>query len=541
MAGHVPPIEMTPASFDGIQPARYSALGMGAPIQSSENTDMILRRVVAGIKREGENTVCRFNDGSSVHLANRLAALVRPGDEITFPLAIDPSGARTEIYIRNTASAGGDLGLYQAPISYVGQPKADKRGRLCVRVEVSTGGLGISSIHLPCTVVRDYFYTSARGEPWMHPPSFYDVLRITPSASLAELRLAFSLRQLELRAGGASKRDHATLERAFNILAQPELRSCYDSLLKDSAAPTLFPYGGFGSILVVGNRSRDGVTFFATQILSFVPEHRERRFRAPLRYFDFHIDRAIYRDARRKVEVTLDQSAMPIAWDATWNQWKYLLGAKVELKGTFVEIAKYRHRRGEWQLMRWETALPSRIEVNAPANLCEQVETARNRYRRFGEFSDALASIRARIEREPMEREQLRSFCWDLGLPGDFDIAQINWQPSYDAFFLCELSKRARRFYLFRSEYILELEGCVVVETPQPGHATYLFSKSRTMEEFISLYMTCDKGEIRRNCGNSAEKLGFLGRIAHGTNPRTWLKELKSRLGEFIDFEAEGQ
>ena len=246
------------------------------------------------------------------------------------------------------------------------------------------------------------------------------------------------------------------------------MRSCYDSLLRDSWAPALFPYGGFGSILVAGNRSRDGLTFFATQILSFLPERRERRFHAPLRYFDFHNDRAIYRDARRKVEVTLDQSALPIAWDATWNQWKHLLGAKVELKGTFVETGKYRHRRGEWQLMKWETALPSRITVKVPANLTEQVETARNRYHRFGEFSDALTSIRARIEREPMEREQLRTLCWDLGLPGDFDIAQINSEPSYDAYFLRDLSKRARRFYLFRSEYILELERCVVIEIRSP-------------------------------------------------------------------------
>jgi len=506
-----------------------------------ETAPAMWNRLVLAIAREGDKTVCQFSDGSNLLVSNILGAHIRPGDEITFPMAIDSPGARTEICILKAPSVGGDHDLYQAPISYAGQPKADKRGRLYVRVEVSRGRLGISSIHLPCDVVRDYFYSPARGEPWMHQPSFYDVLRITPSASLAELRLAFRLRQLELRAGGATKRDNATLERAFNILAQPELRCCCDSLLKNPSAPALFPYGGFGSILVVGNRSRDGVTFFATQILTFLPEHRERRFHASLRYFDFDSDRAIYRDARRKVEVTLDRSALPITWEATWNQWKHLLGAKVELEGTFVETGKYRHRRGEWQLMKWETALPSRIEVKAPANLTEQVETARTRYRRFGEFSDALASIRARIEREPMEREQLRSFCWDLGLPGDFDIAQINWQPSYDAFFLCELSKRARRFYLFRSEYILELEGCLVVETPQPGHATYLFSKSRTMEEFLAIYTTCTKGEIRRNCGNSAEKLGFLGRVAHGTDPRAWLKELGSRLDESTDFKTDSE
>ena len=50
------------------------------------------------------------------------------------------------------------------------------------------------------------------------------------------------------------------------------------------------------------------------------PEHRERRFRAPLCNFDFHHDRAIYRDVRRKIEITLDQSAMHIIWDAMWDQ-----------------------------------------------------------------------------------------------------------------------------------------------------------------------------------------------------------------------------
>jgi hypothetical protein len=496
--------------------------------------------VVSQAKAEGAKTTCRFKDGGSIFVSKFLAAHIRPGDEIEFPLAIDSAGVGTELYVHKTSSSTRSRDLYQAPISHAAQPKADTRERLYVRAEVSAGRLGISSIHLPCEVVRDYFYVAARRQPWEHQARLYDTLRITPTASPAELRLAFKLRQLELRVSRASNRDHATLERAFNILAQPELRACYDSLLTESSSPALFPYGGFGSILVAGDRSKDGLTFFATQILSYLPERRERRFRAPLRNFDFHNDRAIYRDARRKLEATLDQSAMPIIWDATWNQWKRLLGAKVELQGTFVETGKYRNRRGEWQLIKWETALPSRFEVKLPSDIADQIETARKSYHRFGKFSDALAKIRARIEREPIEREQLRSLCWDLGVPGDFDIAQINWQPSYDALFLRELSKRARRLYLYRSEYILELERSVVVETPQPGHATYLFSRPRAMEEFLDVYVTCTKNQIRRNCGNLGEKLRFLGRIAHGTNPRSWLKELRRRLEEPIDFKIGG-
>ena len=501
----------------------------------SLNVKVILSRVVSEAMREGEKTVCHFNEGGSILLSNFLGALIRPGDEITFPVTIDSAGAGTEICIRKTSSSGRSLDLYQAPISYAAQPKADKRERLYVRAEVPSGRLGISSIHLPCEVVRDYFYVTTRRQPWQRQTSLYDALRITPTASLAELRVAFSLRQLELRAAGASNRDSATLERAFNILAQPELRACYDSLLKDPSAPALFPYGGFGSILVIGDRSRDGLTFFAMGILFFLPEHRERRFRAPLRCFDFHNDRAIYLDVRRKLEVILDQSAMPMAWDATWNQWRHLLGAKVELQGTYVQTGKYRHRRGEWHLVKWETALPSRIQVRLPADIAKQIETARRSYHRFGEFSEALEQIRTRIEREPMEREQLRSLCWDLGIPGDFDIAQITWKPDYDPSYYRQLCRRARRLYLYRDEYIFDTSGGIAVETPQLGHATYLFSKPQSLETFLAAYTATTKEAIRQNRTNVAERLGFLGRVVHGSNPRIWLRTLTARLGEAVD------
>ena len=66
-----------------------------------------------------------------------------------------------------------------------------------MRAEVSAGRLGISAIHLPCDAVRDYFYVPTRGAPWGHQAILYDTFRTTPNASLAELRLAFKIRQLE--------------------------------------------------------------------------------------------------------------------------------------------------------------------------------------------------------------------------------------------------------------------------------------------------------------------------------------------------------
>jgi len=92
---------------------------------------------------------------------------------------------------------------------------------------------------------------------------------------------------------------------------------------------------------------------------------------------------------------------------------------------------------------RLEDLKKGRIRVKVPANIAEQIEAARKSYHRFGQFSDALGQIRPRIEREPLEREQLRSLCWELGMAGDFDVAQISWKPDYDAFFYQQLCRRA--------------------------------------------------------------------------------------------------
>ena len=130
----------------------------------------------------------------------------------------------------------------------------------------------------------------------------------------------------------------------------------------------------------------------------------------------------------------------------------------------------------------------------------------------------------------------MQKLCAGLGIPGDFDVALINWKPDYDPFYYKQLCKRARRLYLFRSEYIFDLERVVVVETPQFGHATYLFSKPASMTEFLAIYGNVTKDDLRHNRGNAAEKLGLLARLVHGNRRRPWLKDLKARLGETIDY-----
>ena len=510
----------------------YNAAGIMVLTSSAPSIPVCRERVVS-LHRQEEPATCELANRTNLRVSGLLASNVAIGDEITFPI---PTGAATgaEIYItKGSSSSGQNRCLYQASIGYVTQPKLDKRSQHFVAAEVQQKGLGISAVFLPCKTLRHYFYRLPSAADKDAQPNFYETLRIPASASPAELRVAFKLRTLEV---AATRSEQLALERAFNILGHPELRSCYDALLADLEAPAIFPYGGFGSLLVSGERSRDGQTFFAHRILAFSPERRRRRFHLPLRQCDFYEDRALCRDVRRKLEFWLDPALLHTLWDPTWNQWKHLLGAKIEVTGTFIQNGKYRKRGGAWELVRWETALPSRLVVQVPADFQQQLETAKTTHHRFGQYSRALDQIRLCLEHRAIERTELERMCSGLRIPGDFDIAQISWRPDYDPFFYRQLSRRARRIYLFRTEYLFELEKAVVVETPQLGHATYVFAKPRCMESFLALYTKTTKEDIRRNRDNVGERLGFLGRVVHGTNPRAWLKEMQQRLGEKIDF-----
>ena len=346
----------------------------------------VYRERVLSIERGSDPAACMFANQTKLLLSRSLVPYVALGDEIAFPIPA-PDAVGPEILITKNAASGTSRYIYQAPIGYVSQPKPDKRHQHFVSAEVHRGSLGINTVFLPCEVLREYFYRLPHTTERVDHPTLYEVLRIPASVSPSELRVAFKLRDLELRTAGVQHRERVALERAFNIVGQPELRACYDTLLADPEAPAVFPYGGFGSLFVAGEPSRDGATFFARRILAFSPDLRCRRFHVPLRRCDFYDDRALCRDTRRKLEFWLDPAALHALWDRTWNQWKHLLETKIEVEGTFVQSGKYRKRRGEWGLVTWETALPSRLEVELPPDFQRQMESAKTTYHRFGQYS----------------------------------------------------------------------------------------------------------------------------------------------------------
>jgi hypothetical protein len=483
-------------------------------------------------------------DGSSVRCATGaddilvpriLASYLRPGDDIRVGAISSPirECLATQNGLRQKARQ-----LYFGRICYAAQPKADKRNEYFVRAEVFESAFGIRSLYLPNSAVRDYFYFCTPTPSGKRPPTLYEVLRTRPAATPADLRLSYRICRLEEESDSAAKPKARRAERAFNLLAHPDLRSCYDALLRDPDAPAVFPYGGFGQCVVSGELAEDGNTFFVRRLLSYLPDQRQRQFRAPLRRVEYFDGCALYRDSRRKAEVYFDPSLLPLGWDPTWNQWKHLVGTKIGVTANFVQSGKYRHKNGEWELVRWETALPSRLSITVPSDAQKCLAEALRSYQRFGEYYDAIEHVRMRLQREPLDQSQLVDLCRGLGIPQDFDIAQFCWKPDYDPYYYQQLKKRSQNVYLFRDEYIFQLPRVIVAEVPQVGHATYIFAKTGEVREFVSNYAVTSRDNIRKNRANAAQQLGFIGRVMHGRNPRAWNRDVIARIGEAVDYSA---
>jgi hypothetical protein len=491
------------------------------------------RETVIEVKTNGRAVECVLHRGRSTLVSGLLQGLISPGDTMEFPLPGEGSRIGTEILILKAPNSR-VRAAYLAPISYVTKPKEDRRGQLYSLAEVRASAVVISVVRLSCDVIRDYFYVTRTSRREHDEPSFYESLKATPSASLAELRLAYKIRYLELKTAHAEPRELRVIEQAFNILAEPDLRACYDALLKDPDAPAVFPYGGFGSLLVEGERSRDGKTFFVGRILAFSPDLSERSFDVPLRKFQFYDDVAIFRDARHRLELVVDQAAMPLVWDSTWNQWKHRLSAEAHIQATFLQTGVYRVKDGQWILLRWEKVLPSRIKVTLPADITPQIEAARRRHHVLGQHVRFFTQLRTRIDREPVAKSEIERLFGEVGIPGDFGAEQITWEADYDPFYYRELSKRARTVYFFRDEFIFELERAIVIERPELGHATYLFAKPVNMDDFLRLYARSTRQAIRANRDNVAERLGFIGRIRHAASRGSWVEQLGAELDEGI-------
>lgn len=516
---------------------------------------------IARVVGEGAMALCYSQAGQAVILPR--AAMPRPGDQLTIVLEAsvvqDVPEESAGNKLRTDQTMTGDAAqckpeadevlpwtpaefcltrlahrratVIQTRVGYVSLPKPDKNGDPGVLISLDQNGLNMKAIYLPCQVMRDYFFVPDRRIPWDRRRTLYQQLGVPQQSTFADLNTAFRIRRLELERQEKQEAVPA-LERVYNLLAIPPLRNAYDELLLDPDRPVEFPGAGFGILLVGGIRRAD--TFFVERILAFRPERTKQTFAVPFRKIEFCVGYAVIHDPRQKKEVFLDPNSLRLEWDPTWNQWRQYIGRRIQISAECIRTGRFQKTAGNWDYSDWYTALPSRTTAVLPDGLRNDIEKAQTAHRRFGRFRSDIEILREKIQWRPIEAREAKRLCWDRGLPGDFDVRLVIWKPEFEEFYYEKLKKHATLTYLWRDEFIFELEHAVVVEIPQTGRASYIFKRPPALEAWLSHYTKTSRAEIRKNQANIAESLGFIGRVVHGRKSQNWWKEILARTGESI-------
>jgi hypothetical protein len=467
-----------------------------------------------------------FREECHADLPPFLVRFLRSGDGLAML-----SAGKTEILVERRFPSARPVQLLYATIGCVKQAKESANGAgVFARAELPKCLASPDTLLLSGDALRRYFYLLEDGRG---RDTLYSLLQVSESATSAELRLAWRVRQLELGLKPERAPERTWAERAFNVLTHPDLRACYDFLRRDEDAPPLFPYGGFGSILVEGNLSSDTETFFGRRILSYKPEMSSRRVSLLFRQCEFFADRIVCRDTRRKLEVWLDANLLPgLNWDLTWNHWRQWLQSRVEVDATFVRTGKYRLQKGEWILLTWYAALPSRLRVTMPDGIADDVHRARAIHTLLGEHASVVESIRAEVQKQPVEYVQIQDWFDRLGTSTHLKPQHVTWRPDYDPYYFEQLRRRSRTWFLFASEYLFVWPGVLISEVPQLSRATYVFAKPNDIQAFMRDYSRATREDIRRNRNNVATQLGFIGRVVRGRKKKRWLTDVLKLAGE---------
>jgi hypothetical protein len=511
-----------PGSRSTLLPVRAYSPILALVIGHSSEPSTV-RALVADCKSIGY----RVNGANTEGLPNFLNRFLRPTDVLK-RLSPDGGGMLIE-------RSSPPLSLLYTPIGYVAQPKQSKGGTgILARVEMPKSSQDLTALFLSAEAIGRYFYALDQGKA---PNRLYTILGVPETATPADLRTAWRLRQVEFALRTTNPVERVWSERAFNILSHPDLRNCYETLRRDEDAPPVFPYGGFGSILVEGKLSANGEAFFADRILAYKPEMRSQRASLLLRQCEFFPDRVVCHDRRRKLEVWLDSILLPgIDWDLTWNNWKHWLRSRMDVDATFVRAGKYRLRGGEWILRTWLTALPSRLRVTVPEGIAADVERAKAIHGLLGEHAEVVARIRGEVQEQPVEHVQIQDWFNRLGTSSHLRPQHVTWRPDYEPYYFEQLKRLSTTWFLVREEYLFVWPSVLIAEIPRLGHATYVFQKPKDVPGFMRRYSCATREDIRRNRDNVATELGFIGRIVRGRKKKRWLNDVLKVAGEKADY-----
>lgn len=470
---------------------------------------------ITGFSLRPDGIACLHDASHSTVVPHFVGKLLRAGDRVSVV------GAAAFLFGRDSPGRR-PVDMLYAPMANARPPQRSSRGEWLIRADLPDCEEQPSTLYLEGDSIVRYFYNAGDGAP-----SLYDVLGCSPYAPLADLRFAWRLRNLELQGGAASGAEAANAERAFNLLADTDLRRCYDDLRADPDAPPLFPYGGFGAVLVRGSLSADRASFFGSRILAYRPTIERRRLSVLLRRCEFLEDKIRFLDSRRRCIVTIDRNLLPeLAWNLSWNQWRHWLRSRIELEGAFAKTARPASTNAARSGGNWHVAVPSRTVVRAPEDLSADVEMARSIQELLGAHADLVAKVRTITEREPIEHCEVQRWLDECGASSGLKPEHITWKSGFEPYYFSQLKDRATTWFLFRNEFLFFLETVVAAEVPEPGHATYLFSKPESTSRFLEQYAAATRDDVRRNKDNCATGLGYIGRIIRGRRKSRWLSAL---------------
>jgi hypothetical protein len=479
--------------------------------------------LVVAVRPSVEGSCCELRDGRVVSFSPEWHKQIAVTNRLYVAEDVTKIDRTTAVHLERD----GRPDLAQIPTVAACPPKQNRHGRGFVMLDAAGAQHGIEKVLVTTRQIRDYFFSPDRSTAWAVQPSWFDVLGVRESSTPAEIRLAYRVRTLELKAGPSDSTyvTPAQLARGLQILTDPELRRDYLSLLKDADHNISFPPWTVGCLLASGETR--GNLFVVHDVLRFLPQTEERSIRVVLRRFRFEGPLAVYRDARRKMLIRFDKTVLPLHWTEDWNTWAHLTRGSTKVRATFWQQTRFRRTEAGFQATTWLQPFASTLRIEESAFLAGRFEEARAFWQHFHPHAEVVALLRARIEHEPVEVGQAAQWCLSRGVRAPIDARLINWEPDYEESYYRELAAHAKAVYLFRNEYLFLFENTIISEIPLPGHASYIFHPPNSLDAFLRQYARTTRHAIRTDPATTKKTLGYCGRVAHLKETAAWIAKIE--------------
>ncbi len=478
--------------------------------------------LVVAAKPSEEGVVCELRDGRVLSFSPEWRTQISVANRLYIAEDVSKIDRTTAVHLERD----GRPDLAQIPTRAASRPKQNRNGRGFVLLDASDAQHGVKKVLVMTGQIWDYFFAPDRSISWAEQPSWFELLGVRETSTPAELRLAYRVRALELKAGSSQTAGltQTQLARGLQILIDPELRRDYLALQNDTNHLVSFPPWTMGCLLASGEKRGD--LFVVQDLLRFVPHTEARSVRIALRRFQFEGPFAVYRDARKKMLIRFDNAVLPLHWTEDWNTWAHLTLGSTNVKATFWQQTRFRRTESGFQATTWSQPFASTLAIPDSALLHGRFEASRAFWNHFHPHAEVVALLRARIEQEPLEAGEAAQWCLSRGVCGPVDARLINWEPDYEESYYRQLAAHAKAIYLFRNEYLFLFENTIVSEIPQSGHASYIFHPPDSLAAFLWQYARTTRHAIRSE--RAAKKtLGYCGRIAHLKETAAWIAKIE--------------